>query len=204
MTTCADLIAYTGPTDAHANYLSWLTLTVDGGRITLPYSIFQLSSFDVGLEHAIIEFYKDYGAHDGSGYLGSQYTDGAPHVWDNILCLVGNGVNLNYPVYSIWNWTFGTFDDIYISKTFGDDSSAGCSWDTALKSVYKGYALLNSGGTLHVATEDYSLQPGFEYTKHWFLSPEDPLYIGLKKVILPPTANGLISFAHPNYDNTFQ
>ena len=75
--------------------------------------------------------------------------------------------------------------DIYVDINKANDTGDGLSWANAKKTMNAGYTILNSTGTLHVATGDYSTQTTIIYNKSWSLSPEDPNSTGTKSVSIP-------------------
>ena len=77
--------------------------------------------------------------------------------------------------------------DVYIDINKADDAGAGTSWATAKKTMKAGWDILNTLGTMHVATGNYSAQTGITYNKSWKLSPEDPNTTGEKRVAIPPS-----------------
>jgi hypothetical protein len=85
---------------------------------------------------------------------------------------------------------FSGIDNVYVDTTNGDDDHDGTAFTGthpigAKKNFVFGYTKLNSGGTLHVASGDYSTQLRNRYKKHFYLSPEDPNTTGAKNVKIP-------------------
>ncbi len=80
-----------------------------------------------------------------------------------------------------------TTTNVYVDINKTDDTGNGLSWATAKKNMSAGYTLVDSGGTLHVATGDYSGQTVITYNKSFSLSPEDPNSVGYKQVSIPPS-----------------
>jgi len=90
-------------------------------------------------------------------------------------------------LYTSDNYSFN-LDEVYVDINKADDTGTGTSWATAKKTMKAGWDILNSAGTMHVATGDYSGQTGITYNRSWTLSPEDPNVTGSKSVTIPPVA----------------
>lgn len=115
---------------------------------------------------------------------------GSTEVWHKSGDITSNSVK------SGWTYGFGygtdSFGatitanvDVYVDINKANDTGDGLSWANAKKTMNAGYTMLNSTGTLHVASGDYSAQSGITYNKSWSLSPEDPNAVGYKSVSIP-------------------
>ena len=82
---------------------------------------------------------------------------------------------------------YSGLSNIYVDINKSDDAGIGTSWATAKKTMKAGWDILNSTGTMHVATGNYSAQTGWTWNKSWKLSPEDPNTTGEKRVAVPPS-----------------
>lgn len=75
--------------------------------------------------------------------------------------------------------------NVYVDINKTDDSGAGTSFSVAKKTMKAGWDILESAGTMHVASGDYSAQTTIAYNKSWKLSCEDPNSVGYKNVKIP-------------------
>ncbi len=78
--------------------------------------------------------------------------------------------------------------NVYVDINKADDTGAGTSFSVAKKTMKAGWDILESAGTMHVASGDYSAQTTIAYNKSWKLSCEDPNSVGYKNVKIPPSA----------------
>lgn len=76
---------------------------------------------------------------------------------------------------------------IYVDINKADDTGNGLSWATAKKTMNAAYSAMDAGGTMYVASGDYSGQTGITYNKSWKLAPSDPNSTGSKNVKIPPS-----------------
>jgi len=103
--------------------------------------------------------------------------------------IVSNSLISSWGVYSTWglNVYFSVAIGIYVDINKADDTGDGLGWATAKKTMKAGWDILNTMGTMHVASGNYSAQTGITYNKSWKLSPEDPNITGEKRVTVPPS-----------------
>ncbi len=76
---------------------------------------------------------------------------------------------------------------VYVSLLTGSDANDGLSWSTSKYTIQAGIWILDAGGTLHIAFEDYFRQPLLHLSKSMDLLCENVGGGGTGTVVLPYT-----------------